>query len=61
MKKTGKNNASSWGWQVWSVVLLGMIIFALPIPVNIRFWLMLPLMGFFIYVYNKFGRKRKSS
>lgn len=48
-------------WPVWVVIILGFIIFALPINERLKLWLMVPLYGLFIFVYYKYVYKKRSS
>jgi hypothetical protein len=58
MEKKGKRKTIKLSWPIWAVVVLGLIIFALPIPVNYKYWLAIPLYALFLFVYY---RAKKSS
>lgn len=61
MKKTRREHKGKLSWPVWAVIIIGFIIFALPINERVKLWLMVPLYVSFILVYYKFVYKKRSS
>gem|GEM_PF-1643952 len=59
MEKKGKRTTTKFTWQIWAVIILGVIIFALPIPVDYKYLLAIPLYGLFIFLYYR-AKKRSS-
>jgi phosphatidylserine synthase len=61
MKKSGRKEKVKWSWPVWAVIILGFVIFALPVSEKIKLWLMIPLYVLFAFVYYKYVHKKRSS
>jgi hypothetical protein len=61
LKKVKKKEMPKWRWPVWAVIVLGFVIFALPINEKTKLWLMVPLYGLFAFVYYKYVYKKRSS
>ena len=58
MEKKGKRTTTKFTWQIWAVIILGVIIFALPIPVDYKYLLAIPLYGLLFLYYR--AKKRSS-
>ena len=57
--KKDKKTAIRLTWEIWTVAILGVIIFALPISVNHKYLLAIPLYGLFLFFYYR-AKKRSS-
>jgi len=61
MEKKNKVEVRKWPWTIWVIVVLGFIVFALPISENAKFALAVVLYLVFLFVYFRYVHKRKSS
>ncbi|HPZ44197.1 MAG TPA: hypothetical protein PL078_09370 [Bacillota bacterium] len=59
MEKKGKRTRTKFTWELWAVVIIGAIIFALPIHPDYKWLLAIPLYGLFIFLYYR-AKKRSS-
>ena len=61
MKETNKVEMRKWPWTIWVIVVLGFIVFALPISETIKGALAVILYLTFLFIYFKYVRKKKPS
>lgn len=60
MKKSNKVEMRKWPWTIWLIVVVGFIVFALPIDETIKVALAAVLYLIFLFVYFRYVRKKKS-